>query len=483
MKHAHLIAQLGLLMSLLVITTHTVTASENQLMDIVNKVEMAYGGEKLTSLENFAYEDEYRETYPGQGYTPEYDELWEVRARLYHDLKNERGSGEGWGDQYGRIMQFQTQSVDGGIASIDYEQGTYRILPADTNYYQMFGRNIRASDTLLAFELVRERNKKTLAEPVNYLGKVHQQIILELPESPPLHLYINAAGHIKRMHRTYTNGDEVIYIFENQNIWNGITFAKEFQLFINGDFLVMTTNRNLLQGPIPESVFKLAEGLEPEPELFTTEEMTVTALSDKLHHVGQEDHSPFYDAGDYIIGLGGYGGLKERFEAYQKNRGHNKPLRFQIPTHHHTDHTAGLTDAIELGATLILPERLKAKIMADTENATDDQVRAFKDKETIDGLELYTISTPHTEILTVIYEPESKTLFQADHYGGFYKDRPNKLNRNSYSLYQGLKALNIDIKNILSAHVGKVEAWSAIENLAKDYVDTPCHFNRPVCPK
>ena len=481
MKPAHFWGQIALLIPLLILSTSNINANESQLTDIVNKVAIAYGGDKLRNLKTFAYEDEYRERYPGQGYTPEYDNFWEVRARMYHDLINEKGSGESHTEMYGRIMQFHNHSVDDGIAYVDYEQGIYRMLP-DANYYQIFGRNIRASDTLLAFELVRERNQKSYVGPVNYLGKVHQHIILELPETPPLNLYVNSSGHIKRMHRTYTNGDEVVYVFENQNIWNGITFAREFQLFINGEFLVLTTNRKLLQGPIPAGTFKLATGLEPEPELFTTEEMTVIPLSAKLHHVGQEDFSAFYDAGDYIIGLGGYGGLKERFEAYQKELGHNKPLRFQIPTHHHTDHTAGLVDAIELGATLLLPERLKTKIVADTEGANDDQVRTYQTKETIAGLEIYTFSTTHTELLSVIYDPASKTLFQADHYGGFFKNRPNKLNKNSYSLYQGLKTLNLDIENVLSIHVGKVEKWSAIEAVAKDYVDTDCHFNRPVCP-
>ncbi|MBX2849162.1 MAG: MBL fold metallo-hydrolase [Acidiferrobacterales bacterium] len=481
MKKQQILIQIVMMIALFNVSTVHSQTSETQLSDIIYKVEKAYGGDKLRNLKYFGYEDEYRERYPDMGFAPEYDNFWEVKARMYHDLINEKGSGESYTEMYGRIMQYHNQSVDDGIAYIDYQQGVYRMLP-DANYYSMFGRNIRASDTLLAFELVRKRNKKILAEPVNYLGKEYQQVILELPESPPLYLYINEDGLIKRMNRTYTNGDDVIYVFENHSVWGGISYAREFQLFINGEFLVITTNRKLLLGTAPKDTFKLAKGLEPEPELFTTEEMTVVPISEKLHHVGQEDYSSFYDAGDYIIGLGAYEGFKVRFEAYQNELSHNKPLRFVIPTHHHANHLAGLSDAIEMGATVLIPDRLKEKVMLDFKNISEEQIRTFNKNETLDGLQLYTLTTPNTIVLTVIYDPQSKTLFQAEQYGGFFKNQPNKLTRNSYALYQGLKALSLDIENLLSVYVGKVEKWDDIESAAKNYTHTDCYFKRDVCP-
>jgi len=225
----------------------------------------------------------------------------------------------------------------------------------------------------------------------------------------------------------------------------------------------------------------LPAGLAREPERVTFDETTVIALSGALHHVGQENFSAFYDAGDYIIGLGGYGGVGARFEAYQKDRGHNKPLRFQIPTHHHLDHTEGLIDAIGLGATLVVPTRLKARIMENIEGVDEDQVRVFESNYSIDGLQLFTISTSHTELLTVIYDPVSKTVFQADHYAGFFKEEPTKVNRNSYTLYQGLKGLGLDIANVLSVHSGKVESWTAFEAAAKQYTGQECFMSRSVC--
>ncbi len=451
-----------------------------ELAAVVAKVKATYGGAKLTGLEYFGHDDEYRETFDGQGYTPDYDNFWVVKSQTRLDLKDQNGSYESWSDQYGRIMQFHTLTTDQGVAMIDYELGYYTLNP-DANYYQSFGRNIRSSDTLLAYELVREANEKSLGEPVNYLGERHHQVILTLPESPPLHLYINDAGEIKRMHRIVGDSNQVVYVFENHNVWNGVRFAKEHRLYIDGALLFLTRNRTLVQRPMAADTFSLPAGLSEEPERVAFEEMTVIPLSDKLHHVGQTDFSAFYDAGNYIIGLGGYGGLRERFEAYQKDRGHNKPLRFQIPTHHHSDHIAGLADAFELGASVIVPERLKSRIMEDTAGANDDQVRAFEGRHTIDGLQLFTISTSHAEVLTLIYDPVSKTLFQSDHYAGFFKNVPNKLNRNSYTLYQGIKRLGLDVVNILSVHSGKIESWSVFEAAAKRYTGQECFMRRSIC--
>ncbi len=458
-----------------------VAQDASELAAVVAKVDARYGS-RLKHLDYFAHDDEYRETFEGQGYTPDYDNFWVVRSQTRLDLKNRQGSYESWSDQYGRIMQFHTLSTGQGIATIDYELGYYTLNP-EADYYQSFGRNIRSSDTLLAYELVQEDNKKSLAESVNYLGERHEQVILELPATPPLHLYINSAGDIKRMHRTLDNGTQLVYVFENHQAWNGLRFAKEHRIYIGGSLLFLTRDRTLLERqPAAADGFRLPQGLTQEPERFALEAMTVIPLSDRFHHVGQDNFSAFFDAGDYIIGLGGYGGLNHRFEAYQKDRGHNKPLRFQIPTHHHSDHTEGLADAIALGATLIVPERLKNRIMQDIQGVDEDQVRAFESTHVVDRLQLFTISTSHTEVLTVIYDPDSKTLFQADHYAGFFKDVPNRVNRNSYTLYQGLKQLELDIANILSVHSGKVEPWVTFEAAAKRYAGQTCFMNRTVCP-
>lgn len=451
-----------------------------ELNEVVAKVAASYGGDKLTSLTSFSHDDDYRETFDGQGYTPEYDNFWVVKSQTRLDLKNKRGSYESWSDQYGRIMQFHTLSTAQGVATIDYELGYYTVNP-EANYYQSFGRNIRSSDTLLAYELVQPQNEKSLAAPVHYLGELHDQIVLTLPATSPLHLYVNQAGEIKRMHRDVGNDSQIVYVFENHSVWNGLRFAKEHRIYIDGSLLFLTRSRSLIQRPLDDDIFRLPGGLNQEPERVSFEETTVIPLSDTLHQVGQDNFSAFYDAGEYIIGMGGYGGLSERFEAYQANRGHNKPLRFQIPTHHHLDHTEGLADAIELGATLIVPERLKTKIMENTQGANDDQVRTFATSHTIDGLQLFTISTSHTEVLTVIYEPASKTLFQADHYAGFFKGVPTKINRNSYTLYQGLVGLGLDIENLLSVHSGKVEAWMQFERAAKRYTGQTCFMNRSIC--
>lgn len=450
------------------------------------KVASAYGANVLNALESMYFLDEYRETFRGQGYTPGYDDFWEIHAETVLDIANERGSYESWSDQYGRIMQFHTLTTPNGVANIDYETGFYGVVP-DATFYQFFGRNLRASDTLLARELVKADSQFEQFDERIYLGRPHAHVALTLPASPPLHLYIDQrTGLIHRMHRSLPNGVEVVYVFENHQQHQGLTYAKEYRVFIDGELLLVTREREVrtnLDDAELTRAFALPDGLEPEPERIEFEAMSVDAVSARLHHVGQNDHTSFYDAGDYIIGLGGYGGLKERFEAYRATLGHEKPLRYQLATHHHTDHTEGLAEAAELGARIVLPAAISTKVQRDHPTIDDDQLVTYDKAYELDGLQMHVISTSHAETMAVIYVPEAKTLFQEDHYVRVFKDVPGAITRNSYTLYQRVEALNLDIEALLSVHVGHIESWAEFANNAANYGHTTCYRNRPLCPR
>ena len=476
-------AGLSLLLSPACVATSQSGATEHD--DVRTQVSSAYGTEALGDLRSMYFLDEYRETYRGQGYTPGYDDFWVIHAETTLDLGSQRGSYESWSDQYGRIMQFHTLTTRDGIVNIDYETG-YFSSNAQATFYQSFGRNFRASDTLLAYELIKPDSQLERLDDRIYLGRLHKHVALTVPASPPLHLYIdNETGYIRRMHRSLPNGVEVVYVFENYRKHRGLLFANEYRVFIDGELLLVTRDRKVntnLETTSLDNTFRLPPGLASEPERIQFDDMRVEAVSNKLHHVGQDDHSSFYDAGEFIIGLGGYGGLRERFEAYQQALGHEKPLRYQLATHHHSDHTAGLAEAAELGAKIVLPNAIRHKVQRDHPTIADAHIITYEKYHQLHDLQMHVVSTSHAETMTVIYVPEAKTLFQEDHYVRAFRDMPGVITRNSYTLYQAVRTLNLDIDKLLSVHVGHIESWTEFSRNARDYDHATCFHSRPLCP-
>ncbi|MEM9314752.1 MAG: hypothetical protein AAGA95_09005 [Pseudomonadota bacterium] len=466
-----------------VVASHHDAAENDALRE---KVSIAYGRKALDGLRSMHFVDEYRETFRGQGYTPGYDDFWVIHAETIIDLATGRGSYESWSDQYGRIMQFHTLSTPAGVANVDYETGFYSI-DAEATYYQAFGRNLRASDTLLAHELVKPDSELERFGDRVYLGRLHSHVALTVPASPPLHLYIDAeTGYIQRMHRSLPNGVDIVYVFENHRKHNGLVFAREYRVFIDGELLLVTRARKVstnLDAAALDSAFALPDGLQAEPERIQFDGMQVVAVSDRLHHVGQNDFSSFYDAGDYLIGLGGYGGLKERLDAYWQKLGHEKPLRYQLATHHHSDHTAGLAEAAELGAKIVLPEAISAKVRSDHPSLRTEQLIGYTDFYELDTLQMHVFSTSHAETMVAIYVPEARTLFQEDHYVRMFKSTPGAITRNSYTFYREVAKLNLAVEKLLSVHGGHVEAWREFASSASAYAPSTCFRNRPLCPE
>ena len=109
----------------------------------------------------------------------------------------------------------------------------------------------------------------------------------------------------------------------------------------------------------------------------------------------------------------------------------NKPIRYVVNTHPHSDHTGGLPAMVAEGATIVTQKNNEVffdralntprTLLADTlaKNPKKAKVEAFTDKKVYsDGtrtVELYHVSpVPHSNGLLVAYFPKEKILFQGD---------------------------------------------------------------------
>jgi glyoxylase-like metal-dependent hydrolase (beta-lactamase superfamily II) len=159
----------------------------------------------------------------------------------------------------------------------------------------------------------------------------------------------------------------------------------------------------------------------------------------------------------------------------------NKPIRYVMNTHAHSDHTAGLPALVAEGATIITHENNKKFLEGalNTPRTLLDDVLAKNPKkarfETVadkkvysDGtrvVELYHIApAPHSNGLIVAYLPKEKVLFQGD----FSVNPGQPANDHVKALVPALQKLNlVDFDRYINVHAPaapqtKADVWKAM---------------------
>lgn len=467
---------------LLLFMPNTAIAGETEKR-IIAKVVNTYGGAKFENLKSITIHSDLRFGSTEQGYTAGYVELLPRRKILKIDLVNQRGSMESWSGSLNHD-NMRSFNMDVGTAIVWYDKKEYRLEPGGT-FYGQFGGEIRSSDTLLAYELMTRPDAVTHKSKETYVGMPHDVVELAIPNWPLMDIYINSdTGHIAKMVRETDNG-EIRYQFGDFKKMDGITYANDFHFYINDFFSEYAKSRKVEVNNVRVKTFEMDRGLREEGEAVDQSEMSVDAVGNRVHQVGQTGaYSAFIEADDYLIAVGGSAGFKDRYEAYKAEHGADaKPLRYMIVTHHHGDHLAGMKDASDLGATFISPKMAVESLKKHGgEGLIDANIKVLDKKMTLGSVEIHDIATAHVGSFALVYVPEDKTVFQVDHYGGYYKDGPSFANGSAATLKVEIDRLGLDVDVILSGHHRKAEPYTMfLTSLKSYYRPGPCPTRRAIC--
>jgi glyoxylase-like metal-dependent hydrolase (beta-lactamase superfamily II) len=158
----------------------------------------------------------------------------------------------------------------------------------------------------------------------------------------------------------------------------------------------------------------------------------------------------------------------------------NKPIRYVMNTHPHSDHTGGLPVLVAEGATIITQknnEEFLDKALNTPRTLLDDTLSQNPKKakfETVaekrvysDGtriVEMYHIfPAPHSNGLIIAYIPKEKVLFQGD----FSVNPGEPANDHVKALFPVLERLNLDFDRYINVHASaapqtKADVWKAM---------------------
>jgi glyoxylase-like metal-dependent hydrolase (beta-lactamase superfamily II) len=464
--------------------------AETDVNALVDSVAEAYGGSALMGITNYQITQRYIVPQTGQSWSPDLVNVGYANQELVHDMKAGNIYFENWFG--GRGGSFPTLTIVKGeeAHAVNLRTGTYGEA-ASADPYAIAGGTMRTTDTLLVLELIKQRTKAEYLGSVNFMNRPHEMVKIPFPLSSDLTLYIDSETHlVNRMTRENPQLGLLDYVFEEHELTNGISRATNASFFVAGEPNLIGIERNIrFNSAISGDVFDMPADLKPEGARINATEMVVNRLSKNVYHIGQNSgFSIFVDTPEGVVGCGGYAGLTQRFERFQQESGSHRPLRYQVVSHHHSDHLGGMGEALDLGATLVtVTENIEPIKEASRRDIEGGRFLTMGERMTLGSdegrVELYNVSTIHAKNYLLVYVPSTRTLFMADHFNTPYETGAPVAGLNTVSMNEALEPLDINYKKIVTAHGARVYSAGDFSASVKAYRDFDCPQDRPLCAR
>ena len=263
--------------------------------------------------------------------------------------------------------------------------------------------------------------------------------------------------------------------FSDYKDFNGVKFPMHIVQTQSGYPVLDITVTDVKINPavtieVPENI-KTASSQPPPPAVAPVQ---VTKLADGVFFFsGQGINSTAVEFKDHIVlweSTNDDGLATARFEAVRKAIP-NKPVKYVVHTHHHSDHLGGFRTAVAEGATIIAqaqtkdwlekvaamphtihPDRLAQSPKAPVIETVDDKRVLTDGVRTMEIHRLLNFS--HADTMLIGYLPKEKILLETDAYNpaANQSGTPAVISPLQVNLYDNVRRLKLDVKQIVPGH-------------------------------
>ena len=453
---------------------------------LIDKTVAVYGGDKLLGVKTLTVEEKYKGFRFGQSESPNEVDLVDYHSSVSIDFANQRKSFR-WRRGSKKYFSTMHQLFDGKKGySIDHSART-TAENSNITFASADRRHLLYVDTALVLLMNNVREQAGYVGEESFRGTIHDKVKFKAEGYPEMTLYIDReTGLVSKMQRPHWRpGQFYNYNFSEFEQKEGIQYATSTYVTRNGQPYNVSVSRKIEINPAISTLFALPEGYGDEAPSIDFSEMSVKKIADNTYLAGKNwGFSIFVDAGSYFIAAGGYEGLTERFKAMKEFTGTDKPLKYQVVSHHHLDHLGGMKEAAELGVTFITVKehvesirRIAETDLPEERFITVDKIGSFA------GGALKVIDYPngHSTHNLMSYFPASKIFFSAD----FYFSRQENGAPDGYEGLNKFKTMlkeqGIDVEYFAAAHSGRVLTAANFETSLNQISESVCPADWTIC--
>lgn len=425
-----------------------VKAQNNEALRVLDSALQNLGGEaKIKSFKSIYFSAKGTENGAanGQSYQPEkessaaHEEKLAVfldGMRLAYEYKTERGDGT---TRWRRFFFTDSRRIVADFGTKSVYASAIKYPSSDRD------QDARRIPQILLLEALANSSTLQSLGTRNFENKAHEVISVILPNTKiPVALYFDRQTKLLTKYEYVTDfpalgAATIEYIFSDYRRHPQLNwFPARHSIKINGKtWRAVSFEQVSVDSGEADAMLQLP----PELEGFITPAGTVKEIAKGVYLVyGVGGYQPmFIEFKDFILAIeapashpsieetpletiGNINGVSEEFIAKIKQTVKNKPIKYVVITHSHSDHMGGLRAFVPENPTVLTSPGNKSfyeKFVPALKVETFDNKRIVSDGERT--VELINVgANPHTEENIVVYLPQEKYLFQGDlfYFGG-----------------------------------------------------------------
>ncbi|MDK1313947.1 hypothetical protein [Pseudoalteromonas ardens] len=458
---------------------------------IIERTVEAYGGERLLTIaglsvnESFYHYSQWLSGHALQG--PMVTYMSELQSEYHIDFTAQRKVFKQANTRrvgsHGSDTPEVTHRLFSAGKGISIDHALQRYQPSQRISFENATLGFEAMlDTLIVRKLARLKQTSQWLDKAYIAGIPHDVMTAPLDDDPQTThtLYLNQnSGALSRV-MTEQQGKKRFYDFMAHRKTQGILWASHVLVSTAEGPLYHSRARTLNVGQPGEAVFQIPAAYQRAPKVkpFDVAGLTIRELAAGVYFVGQDwGYTLFVDAGDYLISAGTWqmseqaGAWAKALSKLRDSTSLDKPVKYHIVTHHHTDHLRGLADTQAENTTLLVHPADQAAVEAELGPRVNIAPIPASYTLAAGKIRLLDVPNSHAAHNLIVYLPDSQILMTEDMFGSSFEQALHSPARwPDLDIYHRLDTLvdtlnkqGIEVSQYVSSHHGRVLTQADID--------------------